>query len=104
MHYDILGIGAGAAGLAAGHKLAKAGFTVAILEARNRIGGRINTLRGQGLQSIAEEGAEFMHGELPLTSSLLKANNISFYTIEGTSWKVRNNSADWGYFFEGDWE
>src|SRR5215207_8135598 len=36
-------IGAGAAGIAAATKLKKAGFDVTILEARNRIGGRIWT-------------------------------------------------------------
>ena len=41
--FDTLIIGAGAAGIAAARKLHDAGQKVAILEARNRIGGRIHT-------------------------------------------------------------
>jgi len=40
---DVLIIGAGAAGLAAARELSHAGIRVIILEARDRIGGRINT-------------------------------------------------------------
>ena len=40
---DVLIIGAGAAGLAAARELSCAGLRVIILEARDRIGGRINT-------------------------------------------------------------
>jgi monoamine oxidase len=39
-------IGAGIAGLTAGMLLQEAGHTVTILEARNRLGGRIHTYRG----------------------------------------------------------
>jgi phytoene dehydrogenase-like protein len=41
--YDTLIIGAGAAGLAAARLLAGAGQRIAVLEARDRIGGRIFT-------------------------------------------------------------
>ena len=40
---DVLIIGAGAAGLAAAQELSAAGRNVIVLEARGRIGGRINT-------------------------------------------------------------
>ena len=39
-------LGAGIAGLAAAYELRKAGWTVTVLEARDRIGGRVWTLRG----------------------------------------------------------
>ena len=45
---DIVIIGAGAAGVAAGRALARAGADFAILEARDRIGGRTWTLQYQG--------------------------------------------------------
>src|SRR6185436_19152953 len=38
-------IGAGFSGLAAGYELKSAGYTVTLLEARNRIGGRVLTFR-----------------------------------------------------------
>ena len=41
--YDVIIIGAGAAGLAAGRKLHDAGKNILIIEARDRIGGRIHT-------------------------------------------------------------
>lgn len=104
MQYDILIIGAGAAGLMCGYKLSAAGFAVGILEARDRTGGRIHTLRGHGFTDFAEGGAEFMHGELPLTSGVLKEHRILYHSIKGTSWKVKDGKADWGYFFEGGWE
>lgn len=40
---DVVIIGAGASGLTAAHELVKAGLTVAVLEARNRVGGRVWT-------------------------------------------------------------
>ena len=45
---DVLILGAGAAGLSAAIELARAGLRVEILEARDRIGGRIRTLRRAG--------------------------------------------------------
>ena len=42
--FDVVIIGAGAAGIAAGRRLARAGVSFAILEARDRIGGRAYTV------------------------------------------------------------
>jgi phytoene dehydrogenase-like protein len=42
---DVIVIGAGAAGLAAAAELGRAGLSVTILEARDRIGGRMFTQR-----------------------------------------------------------
>jgi len=44
--FDTVVIGGGAAGLTAGVELGKAGLSVLILEARERLGGRILTIRG----------------------------------------------------------
>lgn len=57
---DVLVIGAGAAGLSCARELAKAGKQVIVLEARNRVGGRVHTIRDRG---VVEAGAEFIHGE-----------------------------------------
>ena len=69
--YDVIVIGAGAAGLAASGELARAGRRVLLLEARDRIGGRIWTRREPDVDAPIELGAEFIHGHAPLTRALL---------------------------------
>jgi heterodisulfide reductase subunit A-like polyferredoxin len=54
-------IGAGTAGLTAARDLAKAGETVVVLEARERVGGRVYTDRTFSPVPV-EFGAEFIHG------------------------------------------
>jgi len=54
---DVIIIGAGAAGLAAALELGRSGLSVSILEARNRIGGRIFTVRDPALDVPIELGA-----------------------------------------------
>jgi phytoene dehydrogenase-like protein len=60
--WDVVVIGAGAAGLAAAKRLGAAGRRVLVLEARDRIGGRIDTRREPGWPAPVEAGAEFVHG------------------------------------------
>jgi monoamine oxidase len=67
----VIVIGAGAAGLAAADTLARAGRSVLVLEARERIGGRCWTRRMPGLTVPVELGAEFIHGEAESTLALL---------------------------------
>jgi len=62
MDADVIVIGAGAAGLAAARALASAGWRVIVLEARDRIGGRVWTDHRFGPVPV-ERGAEFIHGQ-----------------------------------------
>jgi monoamine oxidase len=57
---SVVVVGAGAAGLAAAQQLAEAGFEVKLLEARERIGGRIWTADLDG--SPVDLGASWVHG------------------------------------------
>lgn len=69
--FDVIVIGAGAAGLMAARELLRAGRSVAVLEARDRVGGRIWTRREAGFPAPIELGAEFIHGNAALTSAVL---------------------------------
>ena len=66
---DILRIGAGAAGIAAVAQLAMSGLAVNIIEAGERIGGRIYT-RSQSGSFPIELGAEVVHGKTMIACNL----------------------------------
>lgn len=53
-------IGSGFSGLAAAYKLKNAGWAITILEARNRIGGRVFSHRFPQTNLICELGAEWV--------------------------------------------
>ncbi len=84
----IVVIGAGAAGLMAARELGRAGRRVTLLEARDRCGGRIDPLSAAEFGYPAEGGAEFIHGEAPVTRALLREAGISLLPIEGRQWRV----------------
>lgn len=65
-------VGAGAAGLAAARELTSAGRRVVVLEARDRIGGRIFSLQHDKTELPIELGAEFLHGLPPELVQVLK--------------------------------
>jgi monoamine oxidase len=68
---DVIIAGAGAAGLMAARVLRAAGRDVLILESSNRIGGRVMTLNSTLAGIPVELGAEFIHGDAPITRKLL---------------------------------
>jgi len=69
---DTIIIGAGAAGLAAAHELCVNQHRCTILEARDRLGGRIYTRRTTAADIPIELGAEFIHGQSPVLFDWLR--------------------------------
>ena len=91
-HYDVIVIGAGASGLSAAIELVREGKKVMLLEARDRIGGRIHTVAGAIPGSILELGAEFIHGDLDRTLKLLSKAGVKKTPFEGNFWSYENGS------------
>lgn len=90
VHADALVIGAGAAGLAAASALHDAGRRVLVLEARDRIGGRIATHREPGVSFPIELGAEFVQGMAPEMEAVIRAARLRVGDVRGESWLFRN--------------
>lgn len=99
---DVLIIGAGVSGLMAARVASKKGKKVIVLEARSRIGGRIATSSPKGFSKPLEEGAEFIHGELPITEALLKEAGLASFSMEGKTYQVEKGKLqESGEFIEG---
>ncbi|MGV9795396.1 MULTISPECIES: FAD-dependent oxidoreductase [unclassified Gordonia (in: high G+C Gram-positive bacteria)] len=80
-HFDTVVVGAGIAGLTAARLLASDGQSVVVLEARDRVGGRVWTSRmGDGL---VDHGASWIHGidDNPLADLV---NALGMRTVEFT--------------------
>lgn len=74
--FDVVVIGAGIAGLEAAHRLRRAGLSVVVLEARDRVGGRIETHHDPAWPAPIDMGAEFIHGRPPALLQALRASGI----------------------------
>ena len=82
-------VGAGAAGLMAARELARNGARVTLIEARERIGGRIWPLPEEEFGYRAEGGAEFIHGPAPVTRALAEAAGLALSSARGEAWSMR---------------
>jgi monoamine oxidase len=88
--WDVVIIGAGVAGLAAARALAEAGRSVLLLEARDRIGGRVWTRHELDTSAPVELGAEFIHGQIPQTLGLLHEAGEAALSTDGSHWTLLN--------------
>ncbi|MBI3544699.1 MAG: FAD-dependent oxidoreductase [Deltaproteobacteria bacterium] len=77
----VLVIGAGLAGLCAALELGRRGIGCVLLEARDRIGGRVWTLDEPALGFPVELGAEFIHGYAPGTLQLLDTFRLASFEV-----------------------
>lgn len=94
--YDVIVIGAGIAGLAAANTLMKKGLKVKVLEARDRIGGRIFTRHNLAPVPL-EFGAELIHGRSAATWDLLAQKGAKTYDMSKV---FRQNGNYWYNPFE----
>ncbi len=87
---DVIVVGGGITGLIAADELAAAGRRVTLVEARDRLGGRIDTRRADGLSAPIELGAEFVHGEHVATWEYLRAFELDTYELPEHHERRRN--------------
>ena len=80
---DVVVVGAGAAGVAAARALHEQGMNVVVLEARERIGGRVFTCRDANTLVPIELGAEFIHGSADELQSLLRDARLANFDVAG---------------------
>lgn len=92
--FDVIIVGAGAAGLMAAWELTQTGKKVAVVEAKERVGGRACTIHDNRFDLPVELGAEFIHGKLESTQTLLKRANADAYKIEGDIWQNEDGNFD----------
>ncbi|HTF20670.1 MAG TPA: NAD(P)/FAD-dependent oxidoreductase [Chryseolinea sp.] len=96
-------IGAGICGLTAARKLLGAGYKVTIVEARNRIGGRIHTVHDTFSRPV-EVGAEFIHGKQPLTMKLLNEAQGKAVRREGNHYTLIKGELHKGDLMDDNWK
>lgn len=83
---DVVIVGAGVAGLAAAERLHQHKRDVIVLEARDRIGGRVLTLHPKSLAVPVELGAEFVHGEAPEIRKIADRGGLRVMDIAANRW------------------
>jgi monoamine oxidase len=88
---DVLVIGGGVAGLQAARDLSAAGLRVALLEARDRLGGRVYTRQCDAYP--VELGAEFIHGRPPEIFELASQAGLRIVPVEGEF--ISKNQGQW---------
>src|SRR6185437_11155248 len=95
---DVVVAGAGVAGLTAARGLAEAGLSVVLLEAAERVGGRVRTVRPAASDWPVEAGAEFVHGRPQELLKLIEEAGLTLVEREGKFYSFENerlNEAAW---------
>ena len=84
-HYDLLIIGAGIAGLAAGRMAQKAGQKVMLIDKGRRVGGRVSTRRSDGF--VFNHGAQFATSQSSDFGDILRAASTAGMA---TNWQIED--------------
>src|SRR5215204_5314887 len=94
-------IGAGFAGLAAAYKLKNAGWSVTVLEARDRIGGRVFSHKFAGTDLVCELGAEWVGESHERLKALCHDFNIPLQKHQFDDYLMRDGHVfrpgQWGF-------
>lgn len=90
----VIVIGAGLAGLSAAYDLHRLGWQVTVLEARDRVGGRVYSLRNFSNGLVAEGGGEFIEE----THTRMLAYAEQFHLPLGRVGSWQGQDRDWGAF------
>ncbi len=86
---DVAIVGAGVAGLVAMRTLEEVGIGTLVIEARDRMGGRISTVRDPRVPHPIEVGAEFVHGSAPELETITREAQLLVYAVDGHRWRSR---------------
>ncbi|TIR42345.1 MAG: FAD-dependent oxidoreductase, partial [Mesorhizobium sp.] len=70
---DVAIVGAGFTGLSAAHELNKAGIDFVLLEARGRVGGRVES-KWNGLGELIDSGGQFLCEDMPELMALVRTH------------------------------
>jgi monoamine oxidase len=82
----VLVAGAGLAGLTAARYLERAGAEVTVVEARDRVGGRVHTVRGFESRQHAEAGADLIESDQTELMSLVRELSLPTARILSGGW------------------
>jgi monoamine oxidase len=91
---SVIVIGAGFAGLTAAHELLAAGYDVTVLEARERVSGRVISFDNFVPGRIVEGGGELIGSNHPLWAAYAKKFGLEFL-------EVPENDAEWPVVIDG---
>jgi len=100
---DCIVVGAGVAGLVAARELGRAGHSVTVLEARDRIGGRVWTHEALGIR--ADRGATFIHWTQPHVWAEFTRYGFDLDQrppLERTVWRAGGDRHEGGFYGYAD--
>ena len=100
---EIVIIGAGISGLMAARELLRNGHTVTVVEARDRVGGRIHAIQAD-FSIPVETGAEFVHGKQPVTFELLEEARMKKQLLKGKFYSIAQDELQRGDMLDDHWK